>query len=75
MDLEVVNKLFLELSQFATAKTGREMRLEKALKWIAQQPCTMDAEGASAGCNCSETGACATEWCLSCYARVALRGG
>ena len=29
MDLEIVNKLFLELSQFATAKTARELRLEK----------------------------------------------
>lgn len=28
MELETVNKLFLELSQFATAKTARELQLE-----------------------------------------------
>lgn len=28
MELETVNKLFLELSQFATAKTARELKLE-----------------------------------------------
>lgn len=28
-ELETVNKLFLELSQFATAKTARELALEK----------------------------------------------
>ena len=29
MELETINKLFLELSQFATAKTEREIHLEK----------------------------------------------
>lgn len=29
MELETINKLFLELSQFATAKTKREIELEK----------------------------------------------
>ena len=28
MDLEVVNRLYLELSQFATAKTGADIALE-----------------------------------------------
>ena len=28
MQLELINKLFLELSQFATAKTERELQLE-----------------------------------------------
>lgn len=28
MELETVNKLFLELSQFSTAKTARELQLE-----------------------------------------------
>jgi hypothetical protein len=43
------------------------------LEWIAQQPCTQDAEGASEDCDCIETGACITEYCLPCYARNALR--
>jgi hypothetical protein len=30
-ELEAINKLYLELSQFATAKTNRELRLEQAL--------------------------------------------
>lgn len=44
-----------------------------SLMWIAQQPCTMDAEGSSDDTPCSETEACLTEWCLPCYARVSLR--
>lgn len=32
MELETVNKLFLELSQFATAKTARELELEELLR-------------------------------------------
>lgn len=31
-DLETVNRLYLELSQFATAKTARELALADALK-------------------------------------------
>lgn len=30
-DLEIINKLFLELSQFATAKTQRELELEHTI--------------------------------------------
>ena len=29
MDLDIINKLYLELSQFATAKTAYELELEK----------------------------------------------
>lgn len=32
MELETVNKLFLELSQFSTAITGRELQLKELLK-------------------------------------------
>jgi len=32
MDLEMINKLFLELSQFATATTSREVKLINMLK-------------------------------------------
>ncbi len=32
MDLDIVNRLFLELSQFATATTGKEIALSKALQ-------------------------------------------
>ena len=31
MELETVNRLYLELSQIATAKTSRELLLEKVL--------------------------------------------
>lgn len=31
-ELETINKLFLELSQFATAKTKREIELEELLR-------------------------------------------
>lgn len=32
MELETINKLYLELSQFATAKTARELELEELLR-------------------------------------------
>lgn len=32
MELETVNKLYLELSQIATAKTARELELEDVLR-------------------------------------------
>lgn len=32
MELEAINNLFLELSQFATAKTKRELELEDLLR-------------------------------------------
>lgn len=38
MELEIINKLFLELSQVATAKTARELELEKKSVW---QPASM----------------------------------
>ena len=40
MELEIINKLFLELSQIATAKTARELELEDLLisvRCIAQR--------------------------------------
>lgn len=32
MELETINRLYLELSQFATAKTKRELELEELLR-------------------------------------------
>ena len=32
MELEIINKLYLELSQIATAKTKRELELEELLR-------------------------------------------
>lgn len=32
MDLDIINRLYLELSQVATATTNRELKLEAALK-------------------------------------------
>jgi hypothetical protein len=59
----------------ACARTERRkrVRLDKALVWIAQQPCRAEAEGADGKhITCRDTGACATEWCLPCYAAAAL---
>jgi len=36
MELETLNKLYLEISQFATAKTKREMTYHAALKELAE---------------------------------------
>lgn len=36
MQLETVNKLYLELSQVATAKTANDLKLEKALALVKQ---------------------------------------
>jgi hypothetical protein len=53
----------------ARAERRKRVRLDKALAWIAQQPCRAEAEGADGKhITCRETGACATEWCLPCYA-------
>lgn len=38
MELETINKLYLELSQFATAKTARETELENKLKSVDSLP-------------------------------------
>lgn len=35
-DLEIINKLFLELSQITTAKTKRELDLEANLKMVCE---------------------------------------
>lgn len=42
MELETINKLFLELSQFATAKTKRELELEDLL---TSARCIAEREG------------------------------
>ena len=42
MELETVNKLFLELSQFATAKTSNELSYETALRSILEAPSDTD---------------------------------
>jgi len=44
MELETINKLFLELSQFATAKTARELALEKELDDFRHYKQFSDAE-------------------------------
>jgi hypothetical protein len=38
LDLETMNKLYLELSQFVTAKTAREIELESALSNASLTP-------------------------------------
>ena len=37
MELEIINKLFLELSQVTTAKTARELALEHQVEWLQQK--------------------------------------
>jgi len=50
-------------------------RVREKLKRVADQACTYDAENASEDCPCTETSACLTEYCLSCYARTVLAPG
>lgn len=35
---ETLDKLYLEWSQFTNARTAREIKMEKALRWIADVP-------------------------------------
>lgn len=42
MELETVNKLFLELSQFATATTAKEFKLQKEIEELKAQQLTQD---------------------------------
>lgn len=39
MQLETINRLYLELSQFATAKTGREIALELVISQLKRGDC------------------------------------
>lgn len=38
MELEMINKLFLELSQFATATTAREFELQRRIAELESRP-------------------------------------
>lgn len=38
MDTETLDKLYLEWSQFTKARTAREIRMEKALRYLAENP-------------------------------------
>lgn len=51
---------------------ARVRELEGNLQWIADQSCTYDAENAREWFPCTDTSACLTEYCLSCYARAVL---
>lgn len=42
MELEIINKLFLELSQIATATTRKELNYETALRSIMEAPTDTD---------------------------------
>lgn len=43
MQLDIINRLFLELSQIATATTRKELNYEAALRSILEAP--MDTDG------------------------------
>lgn len=45
MELETINKLYLELSQIATAKTAKEITLQDALSSILREPEDPDEPG------------------------------
>ena len=45
MELEIINKLFLELSQVATATTKRELDLYRALKDEIDEDSRPEAKG------------------------------
>jgi len=38
MDTETLDKLYLEWSQFTNARTAREIKMEKALRYFAENP-------------------------------------
>ncbi len=42
MELETVNKLFLELSQFTTATTAKELATQKEIKELKKHQLTQD---------------------------------
>ena len=42
MELQTVNKLFLELSQFATATTAKELKLQKEIDELKEHQLTQD---------------------------------
>lgn len=42
MELDIINRLFLELSQIATATTRKELRYETALQKILKSPTDTD---------------------------------
>lgn len=54
--------------------SAERKRYHEALEDIAAQPCRAEAEGASEGFACSQTGACFTEWCDPCRCGVLLNG-
>jgi hypothetical protein len=68
----------LEASQEREGKMQqREQAWRNALQWLVlqlyQERCTRDAEGAGEITDCTETGACITEYCLPCYARKMMQ--
>jgi hypothetical protein len=42
LELETVNKLFLELSQFATATTAKELKLQSEIEGLKNNQLTQD---------------------------------
>jgi hypothetical protein len=47
MNLEITNKLFLELSQVVTAETARELNYKATLQRIRDYPIATDPAGAA----------------------------
>lgn len=64
----------IRVRQILLKDKAENKHLKKALRWIAGQFCKMEAEGSNESTDCVETDACVTEFCLPCYARVALSG-
>jgi hypothetical protein len=53
-------------------QAARIAELEHHLKFLADQDCLKHAEGSADDLSCTETGACLTEICPSCYAKRVL---
>ena len=64
MELETINKLYLELSQVATATTEKEFKLRAALVRIDREFNELNGQECTRGCG----------ECIRCIAREALHG-
>ncbi len=62
MELETINRLYLELSQVATATTAKELKLRKALETIVRDFDKLNCMECNRGCG----------KCIKCIAAAAL---
>ena len=70
-DIPVALASIADLRADRDALAGKVETLREHLQLIANQPCER-APGHVRFDDCSASGDCITEWCLTCYARAAL---